>query len=235
MEPEIQATTPNVPAEAKPAANPAADPAKAAAEPTVTITVAQYQAQVERDRKWAEVEAAQAAELAKREDARIKAMAEKGDVEKALAETRSREEKRYRELEEKHTGLLQSLAAKERDIAIGMGVAGRRFVGEDDATRAKAAATFQRIAADKFAAAQDEQGRWVVKDPNTGRPASEVLPELIAEHSYLFAANTQGGVNGGGGALNANGGKEPTGVELYAAQVREQKKREMGFGLSRVG
>lgn len=232
MEPETQATPPHAQAPAQtPAATPPAE--KPAPEPTVTITVAQYQAQVERDRKWAEVEAAQAAELDKRDQARIKALAEKGDVEKALGELRDKEQKRFKELEEKHTGLLQSLADEKRDATISSFLAGHQFVGETDAVRQAAAKDFQDVVRGRFSASQDAQGKWSVIETATGRPAGEVLAEQVKARPYLFAATTQGGANGGGNTLGNEA--KPNSLDAFAAAIREQKAQSRTFGLSRVG
>lgn len=207
---------------------------KAAAEPMVSITVSQYQAQIARDREYAEFKAAQAVELEKREQAKIKALAEKGDIEKALEETKKSAFARQQEAEGKLAALLQSLADKERDAAIRKGVSGRQFVGGDEATRAKAAATFEKLAREKLAASQDGQGGWLVKDPNTGRSADDVLAELAAEHSFLFAATTQGGSGStGGNGINRPAPAAST-LEAFGLAFQQDQAKHRSFGLDRV-
>lgn len=237
-ETQVAETTP-APAQTEAVAKPAgakADAVAKPAEPTVTLTVSQYQAQMERDREYAEYKAAQAAALEAKENARLKAMAEKGDVEKALAETREREERRYKELETKHSALLQRLADQHRDAAISAAVAGRKFVGQTDEIRAQAARDFQDIvrASGRFSAAQDERGEWVVKETATGRPAKEVLAEIVKAKSYLFAAETDGGVGNGGNAADAARQGESVATDEAARQSERwlaSNRGNQGVGL----
>jgi len=163
------------------------------------LPVEEYQRLVSLGSQLAELQRANQAALEAKEQERIKALAEKGQIEQALealnkthADKLSAESQRYADLE-------RQVFAEKQSATISQALAGRAFVSPD------AASQVQEILASKVEVIRDASGHLTAVDKLTRRPAGDVLRELLDSPSF---AHFQAPVNPGGGT-NQQGGRTP--------------------------
>lgn len=224
---------------APPAAAPAPAPAAAADAATKhrTITADELQRLLEIENQYLLGQQTQAAELDRKEQARLRALAEKGQVEEALAQQRKGWESKYSESEKRYQDLEREVLSDRRANVLESAFAGRQFAGETDDDRASAAEDLRRLLAPEFEAVRRD-GRIDVRHKATGRPAAEVLKEVLDGRRYAryFASK------GGGSGSNPAGGSPPPanpagGDDFLARNAREFAARQAagGWGLHRTG
>src|SRR4051812_9157770 len=110
---------------------PAPPPAPATqAPPTIPLTVEEYQRLRGFEAQLAEVQRAQAAALEAKENERIRALAEKGQVEEALNQQRKIWEDKHAEASTRYTQLEQQVHAERKASVIADSFQGRQFLGE---------------------------------------------------------------------------------------------------------
>ena len=158
--------------------------------PKVELPVEEYQRLVSLGSQLAELQRANQAALEAKEQERIKALAEKGQIEQALealnkthADKLSAESQRYADLE-------RQVFAEKQSATISQALAGRAFVSPD------AASQVQEILASKVEVVRDASGNLTAVDKLTRRPAGDVLRELLDSPSFahfLAPVNPQGG------------------------------------------
>ena len=220
---------------ASPAAEPAQTtppPATPPPPPKVELPVEEYQRLVSLGSQLAELQRANQAALEAKEQERIKALAEKGQIEQALealnkthADKLSAESQRYADLE-------RQVFAEKKNAVIAQAVAGTQFVSPF------AAQQVQAIIDGQIEVIRDANGALIAVDKTTRRPAADAIAELLGSEAFL---HFQAPKNPGGGAGQqgnrvpppANEPKPGT-VEANAAAFKAAQGRYAPIGLTPV-
>jgi hypothetical protein len=216
---------PAAPTPAPVAATPPAPPA--ASPPTIPLTVEEYQRLRETERRLGEFQAEKARELQDKESARLKALADKGESDKALAEQRATYEARVQEASDRYANLESLYLGEKKANVIGDALAGIKFVSPDAERDARA-----KLAV-AVTAARDAAGTIVVRDP-TGRPAADVIREALASPAYahFLAADARGGTHRGSAATTAaDPPAAPTPEQRQAASLAAVLKAQRDAGI----
>lgn len=207
--------------------------------PTVPVTVDEYKRLRDIEQQLNEFQRTQQAALEAKEAERIKALAEKGQIEEALNQTRASWEQKHNDALSRYTQLEKQVFAERRDSVISSAFRGRQFVGQTPDQQASTASMLQRLIEDKFETTRDgASGALVVREKGTGRPAADVLKSLLdsPEYALFFMPTTRGG--SGSDAFRApapppNAPPQPGSLEAIAAQMREKQGQYQAFGFSR--
>lgn len=206
---------------------------------TVPVTVDEYKRLRDIEYQLNEFQRNQQAALEAKEQERIKALAEKGQIEEALNQTRASWEQKHNEALTRYTQLEQQIFGERRNSAIASAFQGRDFVGQSPDQKAATAAMLQRLIEDKFETTRDgASGALVVREKGTGRPASEVLRSLLdsPEYALFFMPTVRGG--SGSDAFRApapppNSPPQPGSLEAIAAEMRAKQGKYEAFGFGR--
>ena len=213
------APTPTTPVVLTPAA---ANASQATPPPTtpvmIQITTEEYRQSLERDRKLADIEAQRRRDEEAKEAARLKAIAEKGDYERAMTELRTGLEAKAAKEAELRAAAEAKLLDREKDLVIAASLAGTDWRSE---LAAKDAMTILR---DRFEAATDSAGNVAVVEKSTRRPAAEVLAQWkVSPAADHFVRPTS---QGGAGATGSNNpGSAPAVEDRITRQLKEVVKR----------
>ena len=140
-------------------------------------------------------EGCQQSALEAKEAERLRALAEKGQIEEALAQQRKAWEQKHAEAVSRYTQLEQQVHAERKNSAIAEAFHGRTFVGETPEQKAATAAMVRRLLQDDFETTRDASGALVVREKVSGRPAAEVLRERLdsPQFAIFFAPSSRGG------------------------------------------
>jgi hypothetical protein len=146
--------------------------------PTIQLTVDEYQRLRESERTLATVQAEKQAEIDRKEKERIKALADKGEVEKALTTQEESYKGKLTDADKRYSTLEQRFLGKEKSLVVATGMAGLEFASDF------ARADMQRSLEQDFVSRLDSSGEPAVVDPISGRPAIEVIRERIKSGRY---------------------------------------------------
>jgi hypothetical protein len=200
------------------------------------LTVEEYQRLRGLEGQIAELQKTRQAEIDAKESGRIKALAEKGEIEKALNEQRKSWEQRHAEASAKYVQLEQQVFSERKSATLAEALSGRNYAGETPEAKAATASMVRRLLDDDFETTRDASGSLVVRQKGTGLPAADVLRARLdsPEFSIFFAPSTRGG-SGSQGATNPNpgaGGANPGSLESIAADYRRRMGGMQSFGLA---
>jgi hypothetical protein len=219
----------------EPIANPPnqSSPAQPAGQ-TIPLSVEEYQRLRALEKQLDEVRLAQQATLEDREAERLRVLAEKGQVEDALAQQRKAWEQKHAEAVSRYAQLEQQVHAERKNAAIADALHGRAFVGETPEHRAAAAAMVRRLLQDEFEATRDGSGGLVVREKVSGRPAADALRERLdsPEFAIFFAPTSRGG-SGADGTRPAPAPTpgQPGSLDSIVAAWRNRQSQYQSFGL----
>lgn len=204
--------------------------------PTIALSVDEFQRYRGLERQFQEFQTARQAELDAKEADRLKAMAEKGEVEKALAEQRKSWEAKHAEAVARHQALESQVFGEHRTATISAALQGREFVGETPEQRAAAAAMVQRLLAEEIEVGRDATTQALIaRERGTGIPAQQALAAKLASPSYalFFRATTQGGSGAQGmdAAAPVPQGAKPGSLDAIVADWQKRQGQYGAMGL----
>jgi hypothetical protein len=161
----------------------------------IQVSEETYLRYLEGERKLSQIakEKAEADEAA--EAIRLKALADKGESDKAFAEMRESSNKKLQAAESRAAALQSELLAGELDRTVSAAMLGRDFLSPE------AAGQFRRLVADKFEATRDETGRVKVAERGTGRAVAEAMADAFADvkqYGHFFKPTHKGGAGSQG-------------------------------------
>lgn len=204
----------------------------------ITLPVAQYQAFLEARAKLAEFERSKQLELDAKENARLKAMAEKDGAEKALAEQRTSLQQKLDEERQRYESLDRQVLAERLDSTISSALVGVAFAGKTAEEQQDSMADLLTIVKPRFESVRDSSGAVVVREKGTMKPAADVLKDIVASPRFAryFAATSKGGAGHSGGNQAAKTSEEPKAgsLEAIAADYKRRLGEYQSFGLGRV-
>jgi hypothetical protein len=170
-----------------------------------------------------------------KEQERLKALAEKGEVEKALTTLRESKEEEIRKANERANALESQILGGEKRTVVTASMLGTEFVSEIAASQAR------MILDARFEAIRDAAGNIAVRDKATLRPAGEVIKEWLAspESAHFRKPSTTGGAGSRGGERTAATGAaaEPEDVNEALIQMLRDKhtrKDTSYYGLTKI-
>jgi hypothetical protein len=202
--------------------------------PTIPLSVEEYQRLRALEGQLEEVRKVQHATLEAKEADRLRALAEKGQIEEALEQQRKAWEQKHGEAVSRYSQLEQQVHAERRNMAIAEAFQGRMFVGETSEQRAGTAAMVRRLLQEEFEAGRDASGAVVVREKVTGRPATEVLRERLDSPSFaiFFAPTARGGSGSDGSRPPANlQSATPGSLDSIVSEWRNRQSQYQSFGL----
>ncbi|OJW18819.1 MAG: hypothetical protein BGO49_17500 [Planctomycetales bacterium 71-10] len=181
-----------------------------------------------------EVQSRQDAALEMKEQERLRALAEKGQIEEALEQQRRSWERKHAEAVSRYTLLEQQVFGERKSAAIAEALQGRAFVGESPEQRSAAATMVRRLLQDEFETVREASGALVVRERASGRPASEALRERLdsPQFAIFFAATSRGGAGGDASRpYAAPRGGQPGSLEAIVDQWKDRQNQYQSFGL----
>jgi hypothetical protein len=211
-----------------------APPAGPAVPPTIPLTVEEYQRLRSLEKQLEEVQKAQQATLEAKEAERLRALAEKGQIEDALAQQRKSWEQKHAEALSRYTQLEQQIHSERKGSAIAEAFQGRTFVGDNPEQRAATAAMVRRLLHDDFETTRDASGALVVREKVSGRPAADVIRERLdsAEFAIFFAPSSRGGSGADGTRPSASAlANQPGSLDAIVSEWRNRQSQYQSFGL----
>lgn len=201
-------------------------PAQQQAAPEAQIFLSQSEfASYVRDREaFNAFKAQQQQQLDASENARLQALAAKGEVEKAFGEMRELSDAKVRAAEERASRLEAERMTEKVDAAVASLLLGTKFVSPF------AAAQTAEAIKGRLVAERTETGAIIVRDRITRRPAAEAVPDWVKsqEFEHCIDAKSRGGSGATASAGNAGSAEidntQPT--NLGEAAVMAWKQRE---------
>lgn len=181
-----------------------------------------------------DVQRQQDAALEMKEQERLRALAEKGQIEEALEQQRSSWERKHAEAVSRYTLLEQQVFGERKSAAIAEALQGRAFVGESPEQRSAAATMVRRLLQDEFETVREASGALVVRERASGRPASEALRERLdsPQFAIFFAPTSRGGAGGDASRpYLAPQGAQPGSLEAIVGQWKDRQNQYQSFGL----
>lgn len=135
-----------------------------------------------------------------KETERLKALAEKGQVEEAMTQQRKAWETKIAETVAAHAKLESEVREHHREAVITNAFSGLTFAGDTPEQKAFAASAVRRELADELETSRDASGVLHVRQKGTGIPADQFIREKLANPRYagILAAAKTGGTGGGG-------------------------------------
>ena len=176
----------------------------------------------------------QEAALELKENERLRALAEKGQIEEALDQQRRAWEQKHAEALSRYTLLEQQVFGERKAAAIAEALQGRAFVGESPEQRTAAAAMVRRLLQDEFETVREASGSLTVRERSSGRPALEALRERLDSPSFaiFFAPTSRGGAGGDASRpYTAPRGAQPGSLEAIVGQWKDRQNQYQSFGL----
>ncbi|WP_165068411.1 hypothetical protein [Paludisphaera rhizosphaerae] len=176
----------------------------------------------------------QEATLELKENERLRALAEKGQIEEALDQQRRTWEQKHAEAVSRYTLLEQQIFGERKSAAIAEALQGRAFVGESPEQKSAAAAMVRRLLQDEFETVREASGALTVRERSTGRPAVEALRERLESPSFaiFFAPTSRGGAGGDASRpYVAPRGAQPGSLEAIVGQWKDRQNQYQSFGL----
>lgn len=176
----------------------------------------------------------QEAALDQKEQERLRALAEKGQIEEALEQQRRSWERKHAEAVSRFTLLEQQVFGERKSAAIAEAIQGRSFVGDSPEQRTAAAAMVRKLLQDEFETVREASGALVVRERASGRPASEALRERLESPQFaiFFAATSRGGAGSDASRpYVATRGAQPGSLEAIVDQWKDRQNQYQSFGL----
>jgi hypothetical protein len=201
---------------------------------TIPLSVEEYQRLRSLEKQIEEFRNLHQSALESKEAERLRVLAEKGQIEEALAQQRKTWEQKHAEAVNRYAQLEQQIHAERTSTAIAEAFSGRTFVGETPDQRAAAAAMVRRLLQDDFETTRDASGSLVVRDKVSGRPAAEVLRERLnaPQFAIFFAPSSRGGSGSEGSRLPAHlQPNQPGSLEAIVSDWRNRQSQYQSFGL----
>ncbi|WP_165221881.1 hypothetical protein [Aquisphaera insulae] len=205
-----------------------------AAPPTIHLSVEEYQRLRAFEQQLDEVRKAQQVAIDAKEAERLRALAEKGQIEEALAQQRKSWEQKHAEATARYTQLEQQVHAERKAAVIAESFEGRSFIGETAEQRAATAIMVRRLLQEEFDSTRDASGALVVREKVSGRPAIEVLRERLdsPQFAIFFAPSSRGGSGTDGTRPPANPqSSQPGTLDAIVADWRNRQNQYQSFGL----
>jgi hypothetical protein len=210
--------TPAPPPETPPTQNVLGGTTQPAPLSMIQLTAAEYERLIKSDRELATVQAQKRADAEAAEQQRIRLMAEKGDIEKALTTQEANYKGKLDEQSQKYTTLEQRFLGKAKSLAVAEGMANLEFASDF------ARADMQRSLEQDFVSRLDSSGEPAVVDPISGRPALEVIRERIKSGRYDHCLNpTSRGGNPVGSGHKPPPSEKPTDPD----QARTERLKQL--------
>jgi hypothetical protein len=201
---------------------------------TIPLSVDEYQRLRSLEKQLEEVQRAQQATLEDKEAERLRALAEKGQIEDALAQQRKAWEQKHADAMSRYTQLEQQIHAERKNSAIAEAFHGRTFVGDTPEQRTATAAMVRRLLNDEFETTRDASGGLIVREKVSGRPATEVLRERLdsPEFAIFFAPSSHGGSGADATrpSLTSLPG-QPGSLDAIVSAWRNRQSQYQSFGL----
>lgn len=199
--------------------------------PTVQLSVDEYQRLHTLESELRELRSAQQAALDAKEAERIKALADKGEVDAALESLRRQYDDKVGESRQRYADLERQVADERRNAVVAQALAGRRFVNDHASRQA-----IGLLAAD-VEVSRGTDGRLVDVDRLTKRPAADALKDKLdsPEFAHFFAADAvAGGAAQSGGRNDAAAADtpKPGSLEAVAAEFKARQARYGSIGLT---
>jgi len=102
-------------------------------------------------------------------------------------------------------------------------LAGIEFAGDKPEVKAVAALQFRSLVEPRFETFEDQQGNLIVREKGSGRPAADVMKELInaPEYQHFFSPKSRGGSgtdgtrSAGAGQTDPNQNPHPMGTRAW--------------------
>ncbi|MDE2100494.1 MAG: hypothetical protein KGL39_24835 [Patescibacteria group bacterium] len=186
-----------------PTATPTSTPSPTSTLPPGSIVVdAQQFAQLRSTAdQFAQFQRDQQAAMDAKETERLAAVALKEGADKALEQQRTAWEGKLTEAQARAKQIESRMLAANRKTVIAQALSGKVFSGATAEIQASQTKQLQTLLDNEIEASIDGNGDPIVRDKLTGRPADQVLREMLAgpEYAHYFAANGAGGTGGGGG------------------------------------
>ena len=204
------------------------------APPTIPLTVEEYQRLRSLEKQLEEFQRLQQSALEAKEAERLRLLAEKGQIEEALAQQRTAWEQKHTEVLSRYTQLEHQVHAERKNTAIVEAFHGRSFVGETPEQRSATAAMVRRLLQEDFETTRDATGALVVREKVTGRLAADVLRERLdsPQFAIFFAPSSRGGSGADGTRPPANPqSTQPGSLDAIAADWRNRQTQYQSFGL----
>jgi hypothetical protein len=201
---------------------------------TIPLSVEEYQRLRSLEKQLEEYRDLQQSMLEAKEVERLRVLAEKGQVEEALAQQRKTWEQKHAEAVSRYTQLEQQVHAERASAAIAESFYGRTFVGDTPEQRSATAAMVRRLLQDEFETTRDASGSLTVRDKVSGRPAAEVLRERLnsPQFAIFFAPSSRGGSGSDGTRLPASlQPNQPGSLEAIVSDWRNRQNKYQSFGL----
>ncbi|APW59230.1 hypothetical protein [Paludisphaera borealis] len=176
----------------------------------------------------------QEATLEQKESERLRALAEKGQIEEALSQQRQAWEQKHAEALSRYSSLERQVYEERKTAAIAEAFHGRSFVGDSPEQKTAAAAMVRRLLQDEFETVRDASGALLVRDKVSGRPAAEAIRERLdsAQFAIFFAPSSRGGSGSDGTRAPAlPHSVQPGSLESIASQFRDRQNQYQSFGL----
>jgi hypothetical protein len=176
------------------------------------------------------------AQLDQKEQERLRALAEKGQIEEALAQQRKAWEQKHAEALAQASQIEQAWWSEKLNAVITDALAGRQFNSEDPAETSRLLRT---MLAQELEAVRGPDGQPVIRHKATLRPAAEYLAERLQSKALagLFRAASTGGAGADGSRsqVSSDTSRQPPPPGSVADQITKfMASRAQAWGLSRV-
>ncbi len=201
---------------------------------TIPLTVEEYQRLRALEKQLEEFQRVQQAAIEAKEAERLRALAEKGQIEEALAQQRKAWEAKHAEALSRYAQLEQQIHDERKNAALSEAFHGRSFVGETPDQRSATAAMVRRLIQEDFETTRDPSGALVVREKQSGRPAADVLRERLESPAFaiFFAPSSRGGAGSDGTRPPASPHSAPPGsLDSIVSEWRNRQSQYQSFGL----
>ena len=202
--------------------------------PPAALTAEEQQRLRTLESQLKEYQRLQEATLEQKETERLRALAEKGQIEEALSQQRQAWEQKHAEALSKYSSLERQVYEERKTAAIAEAFHGRIFVGDTAEQKTAAAVMVRRLLQDEFETVRDSSGGLLVRDKVSGRPASEAIRERLdsPQFAIFFAPSSRGGSGSDGTRPPASAhSAQPGSLESIASQFKNRQNQYQSFGL----
>lgn len=179
--------------------------------------------------KWADAENQKAAALEIEQQKAVLALAQKGEVEKALEEQRRITGLKEQEWNTRHNGVVQSWHAEKVTAELAVATSGANFASPE------AARMFRASVQELLTVEDNPDGTKAVVSKVGRRPAAEVIRERLSDPSlaFFFAASPRGGSGTDGTRTPANAQQQgpPSLLDEMVARQNSDPVMFSGIGL----
>lgn len=202
--------------------------------PTIPLTLEEYHRLRGLEKQIADFQASQQAAIDAKEQERVRALAEKGEIEKALELQRQQLEGKLGEATTRYTQLEQQVFSESKNAVIAQAFANRVFVGATPEQQSATASMVRRLLQDDFEATRDATGAVQVLERASRRPAAQVITEKLnsSEFAIFFTPTHRGG--SGSDASRAPATSQQPG-SYFEQVVTDFKTRQATQGIPAFG